>query len=195
MRRREKRLRDRWAAAVPVCCVLALVAGCDGGGRADGAAPPARSSATGSSATGSSATAASTVGPPGPDGRPGCRPPSPIGEGTGGGFPEVRATGAGLQAWGLMMGPGGGRVRTGQEVKIVWRVTGTGDLRLSMEDPAGRPKALSWGPESHGGSSYQRPGDEWGAAYRFTKAGCWRLKLSRGTAGADVWIQVGALRS
>ncbi|MFB9840476.1 hypothetical protein, partial [Actinoallomurus acaciae] len=55
----------------------------------------------------------------------------------------------------------------------------------------GRSRRLAWGPEAHGGSSYQRPGDEWGAGYRFDRPGCWDLHAVRGTATADVWIEVG----
>jgi hypothetical protein len=80
--------------------------------------------------------------------------------------------------------------RTGEDVKIVWRMTGSGDLRLWATDPGGRSHTLLWGPSAHGSSSYDRPGDEWGAGYRFTRAGCWLLRATRGDATADVWIEV-----
>lgn len=83
-------------------------------------------------------------------------------------------------------------VRTGEDVKIVWRVTGSGPLRLPATGPDRRAHPLVWGPESHGGSSYDRPGEEWGAGYRFTRPGCWRLRAVRGGATADVWLRVAA---
>jgi hypothetical protein len=83
-------------------------------------------------------------------------------------------------------------VRRGDEVKIVWKMTGDGDIHLSATGPDGRRRRLSWGPEGHGGSSYQRPGQEWGAGYRFDRPGCWQLRAVRGTASADVWIRVGS---
>ncbi|MCQ0004941.1 hypothetical protein [Actinomadura madurae] len=106
-------------------------------------------------------------------------------------MPEVRGTGRGLQAWGLMMTrerypP----LRAGQDLKIVWRVTGSGPLRLTAFDPGGAEHDVVWGPEAHGGSSFERPGDEWGAGYRLGEPGCWRLRLARGAATADVWLRV-----
>ena len=47
------------------------------------------------------------------------------------------------------------------------------------------------GPE-HGGSTYRRPGDEWGSGYRFAKAGCYRLTARRTVGRADVWLRIRA---
>jgi hypothetical protein len=43
-------------------------------------------------------------------------------------------------------------------------------------------------------SSWDKPGDEWGAGYVFTEPGCWDLRAIRGHATADVWIRVVATR-
>lgn len=103
------------------------------------------------------------------------------------------ASGPGVRLWGLIMHQRGALPpRVGEELKIVWRMTGSGDLTLSMIDPGGRPAKLLWGPDPHGGSSYDRPGDEWGAGYRFTHAGCWLLRATRGGATADVRMDVAA---
>jgi hypothetical protein len=80
--------------------------------------------------------------------------------------------------------------RAGDRVKIVWRMTGSGDLALSAFDPSGRLHKLDWGPEGHEGSTYNRPGGEWGAGYHFTRSGCWHLRATRGDATADVWLEV-----
>jgi hypothetical protein len=145
------------------------------------------------------ASPAGPAGAVGPDGRAGCAPPSPIGytpsvSGQGPGLPEVRGTGHGAQLWGLIMGTPHEPplIRAGDDVKIVWRMTGTGDIGLSVTGPGGRRGRLSWGPELHGGSSYHRPGDEWGAGYHFDRPGCWQLHATRTTATADVWISVAA---
>jgi hypothetical protein len=76
-------------------------------------------------------------------------------------------------------------------VKIVWRMTGSGPLKLAAYDPHGRHIALAWGPEAHGGSNYQRPGEEWGTGYRFRRPGCYHLTARRVEGSADVWLQVG----
>jgi len=81
----------------------------------------------------------------------------------------------------------------GDELKIVWRMTGTGPLGVDVTGPNGVRQALVFGPEAHvGGSSYHRPGDEWGTGFRFTKPGCWHIHLSRRDTSGDVWLDVKA---
>ncbi|MEU8124208.1 hypothetical protein AB0C21_36315 [Spirillospora sp. NPDC049024] len=108
-------------------------------------------------------------------------------------MPEVRGTGHGIRAWGLMMPQDRyPPLRAGRDLKIVWRVTGSGPLRLTSVDPRGRERPVVWGPEPHGGSSFQRPGQEWGAGYRIGEPGCWRFRVLRGGGTADVWLRVAA---
>jgi hypothetical protein len=82
-------------------------------------------------------------------------------------------------------------VPVGEDVKIVWRMTGTGPLRLALTGPDGAPRGPAWGPEGHESSNYERPGEEWGSGFRFTEPGCWHLRASRDDAVADVWLKVG----
>ena len=56
--------------------------------------------------------------------------------------------------------------------------------------PDGRTQPLQWGPDLHLSSTYHRPGQEWGAGYLFSQAGCWDLHAVRGNANADVWLSV-----
>lgn len=81
-------------------------------------------------------------------------------------------------------------VRVGEPVKIVWRMTGSGPLHLSTSSPHGTTIPLKWGPEAHASSNFDRPGDEWGAGYEFTIAGCWHLHAQRTVGSADVWLHV-----
>ena len=81
-------------------------------------------------------------------------------------------------------------VRVGDELKIVWRMTGDGDLSVSYESPDGTPATLTFGPEPHPGSTYNRPGDEWGTGFKFEKPGCWHIHLARTEGQGDVWIKV-----
>lgn len=83
-------------------------------------------------------------------------------------------------------------VRRNEQIKIVWRITGSGNLKLSAVDPEGRVHAVQWGPDLHLSSTYRRPGQEWGAGYLFTQPGCWTLRAIRGEATADVWLNVAA---
>jgi hypothetical protein len=95
--------------------------------------------------------------------------------------------------WGLIMAEDSHNpVRVNEQVKIVWRLTGAGALRLSSIDPNGRTHSVQWGPDLHLSSTYTRPGDEWGAGYLFTQPGCWTLRVTRGAASANVWLEIGS---
>jgi hypothetical protein len=94
------------------------------------------------------------------------------------------------QLWGLALGPGHVPPRAGEELKIVWRMTGRGSLHVVFTAPDGRRRPLVFGPEPHPASSYERPGDEWGAGFRFVMTGCWHMHFARTDAAADVWLDV-----
>lgn len=81
-------------------------------------------------------------------------------------------------------------IRSGDEVKIVWHITGEGPLSLQYFDPNGAERALTFGPTEHLGSSFDRPGDEWGAGFQFDRKGCWHIRLSRTGTSADAWVAV-----
>ncbi len=84
-------------------------------------------------------------------------------------------------------------IHSGDEVKIVWRMTGEGDLAVTYESPEGNPAQLTFGPEPHGGSSYARPGAEWGTGFLFDEPGCWHIHLQRTVGKGDVWVNVIAI--
>src|ERR1700682_1753014 len=120
----------------------------------------------------------------------GCKPPSPASPWQGpGGPPEVRGTVTGGELWALL---DGGQLPEpkGLQVKIIWRIGGNGNLRLSATGPAGRTVQPDWGPESHGGSNWNRPGDEWGAGFTFPVAGWWDGRGIRDDTAGDVYIMV-----
>ena len=71
-------------------------------------------------------------------------------------------------------------------------MTGDGPLKVSFTAPDGKRKALVFGPDAHNGSSYQRPGDEWGTGFRFPTSGCWHIRLTRTDSVGDVWFDVRA---
>jgi len=118
-----------------------------------------------------------------------CSTPSTFGaDGTSN---EIHGTSVYGQLWGLALGPGHVPPRSGDELKIVWRMTGTGPLRVTLTAPDGRRRPLVFGPEAHAASDYHRPGDEWGTGFRFSSPGCWHIKLTRTTTSGDVWLMVG----
>ncbi|NEK86080.1 hypothetical protein GCU60_09960 [Blastococcus saxobsidens] len=80
--------------------------------------------------------------------------------------------------------------RVGDELKIIWRVTGAGDLAVRPVRPDGSEGDLVFGPEPHGGSNFSEPGDEWGTGFELDRSGCWRLELAREGVTATVELLV-----
>jgi hypothetical protein len=78
-----------------------------------------------------------------------------------------------------------------QEIKVVWRMTGSGQPRFAVVGPTGvDPDAVRWGPEPHSGSYWNRPGDEWGTGIRFAMPGCWQVTVTRDRGTGSVWFRV-----
>ena len=70
-------------------------------------------------------------------------------------------------------------------------MTGTGPLHVELTAPDGTEQPLVFGPIAHpAGSSYHRPGDEWGTEFRFLTIGCWHIHLTRNDTSGDVWLDV-----
>ena len=134
-----------------------------------------------------SSMSSSTAVPVVPLGAPGCKPPSPRHPTPPQGLPEVRGTATGVQLWALFFADM--PIHPKQEIKIVWRMTGAGDLHLVAVSPRGIRIPPDW-TQYHAGSNWQRPGQEWGSGFTFPVAGCWDLHATRGTSFGDVWLVV-----
>ncbi|ROT25844.1 hypothetical protein [Micromonospora sp. HM5-17] len=76
-------------------------------------------------------------------------------------------------------------LRSGTEAKIVWRMTGSGTFEITATGPNGIVVDPLWGPDLHLGSTWTRPGDEWGTGWIFPTPGCWTVRAERsdGTVG------------
>ncbi|TDD34189.1 hypothetical protein E1286_41130 [Nonomuraea terrae] len=107
----------------------------------------------------------------------------------GEGFPEVRGTSRDAELWALLFVKEAPLSR-GQEVKIVWRMTGEGPLTIKATLPDGTTAKRTWGPEEHAGSTWERPGQEWGTGFVFPKRGCWKIELTRTQGKGHVWLAV-----
>jgi hypothetical protein len=119
-----------------------------------------------------------------PAGAAGCQPESPH---TDANVMEVLATASGdAVAWGLIWPPLDGRV------KMVFRVTGDGDLGVVARHEDGTEIVSDWrlGDGATDASSYGRPGPEWNMLFDFPRDGCWNIHLTRGNDTADVWLNV-----
>ena len=69
-------------------------------------------------------------------------------------------------------------------------MTGAGPLRIAFTAADGKPHPLGFGPEPHAGSTFRRPGDEWGPGLRFTTRGCWHVHLARDDTAVDVGLDI-----
>jgi hypothetical protein len=101
---------------------------------------------------------------------------------------ELPGTGEGVSLWAMLFltKP---KLEAGKETKIVWRMTGSGDLTIQATGPDGRTVSPAW-LESHGGSTWDRPGDEWGTGWVFPVSGCWTVRAVRGAAAATLTLGV-----
>jgi len=124
-----------------------------------------------------------------PIGGPGCEPASPYDENP---LAEVLATSNGeTVVWGLLWQRPS--LSVNRQIKMVFRLTGTGGFDVVARHEDGTEIVPNWGPNDHGtdSSSYGRPGNEWGMAFTFPLEGCWKIHFTRGADSADVWVHVG----
>jgi hypothetical protein len=105
------------------------------------------------------------------------------------GIPEVQGTPEGTTSlWGLVFATTPFSV--GEQAKFVWRMTGTGPLKVLPIAPDGSARRLLSGPTPHTTSSYHRPGDEWDTGIAFDTPGCWTINLTRTRGAATVYLEV-----
>jgi hypothetical protein len=124
-------------------------------------------------------------------GKPGCQP-SAVFHGLGGdtGFPEAGFDSSKGSFWALFFTPV--PPPAGKDVKVVWRMTGPGDFVFRVSDTGGSTIPLIWGPEGHGSSSWNHPGNEVGTGFNFPHPGCWDIHVAKPTLNADLWLDVAA---
>jgi hypothetical protein len=92
------------------------------------------------------------------------------------------------RAWALAFGALPATV--GQDLKVVWRVTGKGPLKVTFRDPSGDRHPLEFGPEAHSASSFRHRGREWGTGFTFDAPGCWTVRVARTGTVATVGVLV-----
>jgi hypothetical protein len=105
---------------------------------------------------------------------------------------EIESSAAdGMTLYGLIQADPYPLVASADVKKIVWRASGTGEVAVTVGSPDGATRPLTWGPEYHSDSNYDRPGDEYGSGLVTEQPGCWHVRFSRGGSGsADVWFDV-----
>jgi hypothetical protein len=108
-----------------------------------------------------------------------------------GGLLERQGTGDGVTLWALffLTDP---VLTAGKEIKVVWRMSGSGDFSVSATGPDGTVVKPVWGPERHSGSTWNRPGEEWGTGWVFPAAGCWTVSAERTSGSAYLVLRLAA---
>jgi hypothetical protein len=80
--------------------------------------------------------------------------------------------------------------RANQEAKIVWRITGeTDEFQAQAQSETGTVIQPIW-VEYHGGSNWERPGQEWGTGFNFPTSGCWTITVLRGETTGEISLDV-----
>ena len=122
-------------------------------------------------------------------GTPGCAPGA-VFHGSEVGFPETGLDSSKGSFWALVFDsippP------AGKDVKIVWRMTGTGDFALRATDADGKVIPTLGQPQPHGlnGSNWNHPGYEVGTGFNFPHSGCWEIHVARSDVEGDLWLEV-----
>ena len=77
-----------------------------------------------------------------------------------------------------------------RETKIVWRATGdTEEFAEIGRSPSGEVvEPIS--QQRHTDSQWNRPGHEWGTGWELTEPGCWTFVVTRGSASAEINVEV-----
>jgi len=127
-----------------------------------------------------------------PLGEPDCRPPSPANAITH----EARGAATTGDLWAVGFVPNLAEPRqavltgvVGKKFKIVWRMLGSGGATftaIAPDESRMAPAEL----QIHGGSNWNRPGDEWGSIFVFTQPGCWQIHAQRADNAGDLWLLV-----
>lgn len=120
-------------------------------------------------------------------GSPGCAPGATF---EPGGFQEIGLDTSKGSFWALVFGPV--PPPAGKDVKIVWRMTGTGDFALRATDVGGNVIPTLGEPQPHGlnGSNWNHPGYEVGTGFNFPHSGCWDIHVARSDVEGDLWLEV-----
>jgi len=191
----------RWLVPVASLVTAVLpVSACDGG-----SAPSSNTGRPAPATTAASAGTTASTGPPATPpptaSSPAATPPAAVASAcprsadwaAGGHIPERQGIGQGATLWALFF-PEGPTLRAGQELKVVWRMTGHGNFTISATGPTGGVVQPIWGPEGHPSSSWTRPGDEWGTGWVFPAAGCWIVTAKRDDATGYLVLRVAAAK-
>jgi hypothetical protein len=117
-----------------------------------------------------------------PAGAAGCKPASP------GLDSQYKGTSDTLEGHLLVISPKG--LVADQNLSLIWRITGTGELLVEAVPPRGGEAVRLSDLEQRFGSNFNRPGDEWATRFEFPEPGCWELRLRRTDGTVTFWLDI-----
>ncbi len=183
----QRRRREFVGMLIAVGAAACLIAGCSGARHGIGSASPDASPSASpapavpllETAPGFDASREAGV----------CGTKSRIGVDAAIGAPVIQGLGDGVQAF-AMIEASSIPPHVGDQIKVVWRLTGSGTPTFSTDGPDSRKASLLFGPQSHEGSNWNEPGDEWGTGFEFPSPGCWQIAVARGSGSAKIWLAI-----
>ncbi|MEV0269030.1 hypothetical protein AB0H43_09660 [Hamadaea sp. NPDC050747] len=105
--------------------------------------------------------------------------------------PLVRqAYGRGVEMW-VMLFATQRTLVAGQTLKIVVRLTGGQQVTVTADAPGQQQITPEWGPEWHGGSTFDKPGGEFGVGLDFPAAGCWTVRVVNESGSGELILRIG----
>jgi hypothetical protein len=105
--------------------------------------------------------------------------------------PEIRGTASsGIEIWSLVFPSPA--PRAGTDTKVIIRMTGSGEPLIYADGPLAVQIRPIRGPQGRLGSSWNRPGNEWGTFFTFPSAGCWNIRVVRATGRGSIPLSVSA---
>ena len=106
-------------------------------------------------------------------------------------FPEIQGTmKSDGELWALLFFDS---ATANQDLKFVWRITTTGTgqgFHIEAKSENGKTITPIWGPEFHGDSNWNRPGEEWGTGFNFPEPGCWTITVTSGATIGEIYLNI-----
>jgi len=103
-------------------------------------------------------------------------------------FPEIQGTMKSEgEMWALLFFD---EAHANEDLKIVWRITGSGKFHAQAQNENGKAILPIWGPEFHVSSTWERPGEEWGTGFNFSEPGCWTITVTSGETQGEIILDV-----
>jgi hypothetical protein len=104
-------------------------------------------------------------------------------------YPERQGAGDGATLWALFF-PTGPMLTAGKQIRVIWRMTGSGEFSASATGPDGMVVKPVRNPQPYESSNWNRPGELWGTDWVFPAGGCWTVNAKRTSGSGYLVVRV-----